>query len=438
MSTALLTSLGLHGVTIALGATLLAHALPGGDSPEAGELIRVEVASPGIELPAMHLGGARDRASTDEAPRADPPSPPPPGARHTPRPDLRRAPGRGGDEASRSAQNLADQVDGVTLSASALNNLDQSQAHRLRTSRQRQTRDDRRATPNPMDLSFLASGQGTLQERRPPAASNPARGSLSATVPRRQGPAKGQSPRRDPGAGPPSGAPDPGAERTAAAAGVRSGRTGDDVRRSARVALARPAVRRARAAVPTTHRGRPSDTADSTQEVSTAIQSLISASHAGGVEREGPGGEPSSGDPGWGGRAGPGGLSRPNGAGRGAADSTLDPGIDSYAAGVTRQVYPYWENAFPDWALSEGIGGVAVIGVTIRGDGSVASVDLVRKSGVSEFDRNVALAVRRAAPFRPLPSALRSTGLRLNIAFDAINPAVGRSGPGPGRSLAGP
>jgi hypothetical protein len=58
---------------------------------------------------------------------------------------------------------------------------------------------------------------------------------------------------------------------------------------------------------------------------------------------------------------------------------------------------------------------------------------VIRGSGIEEFDRNVADALLRAAPYAPLPVALRQSGVRLHIAFDATNPIVGRHGPGPGR-----
>jgi TonB family protein len=85
------------------------------------------------------------------------------------------------------------------------------------------------------------------------------------------------------------------------------------------------------------------------------------------------------------------------------------------------------------WARAEGRGGVAVIGVTISSEGAVHDLRIVRGSGIPEFDMKVARALERASPYGPLPRALRRTGLTLQIAFDAMNPAVGRSGPGPGR-----
>jgi len=215
------------------------------------------------------------------------------------------------------------------------------------------------------------------------------------------------------------------------ALGVDHGSRRDEYRRTAAIAVAHPAVRQGRASVPTTEHGRPDDTLDSNVEVADLVQALITASSAGGPLGHGPGGETGGNLPGQGGTDGPGSSTRPSGSG--ANGGTVELGMNNYAAGVARKVYPFWENAFPTWALVKGKSGVAVIGVTIAADGSVRGVRVVRPSGVPEFDQNVARALELAQPYGPLPLALRSTGLELHIAFDAVNPGVGRLGPGPGR-----
>jgi TonB family protein len=91
-----------------------------------------------------------------------------------------------------------------------------------------------------------------------------------------------------------------------------------------------------------------------------------------------------------------------------------------------------WSDAFPEWAIAQGRSGVAVVRITMRSDGTVAELRLLRSSGVREFDENVLRAIERAAPFDPIPAALGRQSLALNFAFDATNPAVGRSGRGPG------
>ena len=51
----------------------------------------------------------------------------------------------------------------------------------------------------------------------------------------------------------------------------------------------------------------------------------------------------------------------------------------------------------------------------------------VRPSGIPEFDRNCADAIKRAGPFEPIPAALREMGrtsLRIRAPFVAKNPIV--------------
>ena len=49
---------------------------------------------------------------------------------------------------------------------------------------------------------------------------------------------------------------------------------------------------------------------------------------------------------------------------------------------------------------------------------------VTRPSGIEEFDRNCLAAVRKAAPFEPLPRELGLQAMRWEISFDAANPAV--------------
>jgi TonB family protein len=281
-----------------------------------------------------------------------------------------------------------------------------------------------------MELTFVAAGPGVRLSRLAPANADPAEGAFGS-VPTPAG--TPEKPERISADGWRAASPvtKQGAVPTAAR-GVDHGSLREDYRRSAAVALARPSVRQGRASIATARRGRPSDTLDSSEEVASAVQSLITASSAGGLEGSGPGGTSGGGAPGSAGASGPGSRARPSGEG-GAEDPSSALGIRSYAAALTRKVYPYWEDALPLWARAEGRGGMAVIGVTLGENGSVRDVHLVRGSGIPEFDRKVASALERASPYGPLPRAIRSGGLQLHIAFDAMNPAVGRAGPGPGR-----
>jgi TonB family protein len=119
-------------------------------------------------------------------------------------------------------------------------------------------------------------------------------------------------------------------------------------------------------------------------------------------------------------------ASAPIGRGTGAADAP-QMNLSSYTAALTRKLEPYWKNAFPTWARLEGRSAVAVIGVTLRADGKVMEARVVRPSGIPEFDAKVLAAVFEAGPYAPLPATVRDRGLKLHIAFDAMNPAVGHS-----------
>ncbi len=108
------------------------------------------------------------------------------------------------------------------------------------------------------------------------------------------------------------------------------------------------------------------------------------------------------------------------------------PGIIGYFRGIERKVEPYWRDAFPNWAIAEGRGGLAVVLMSIRHDGTLIGASVVRASGVVEFDRNVLEALKKASPFGPLPARLGKGPLALRMSFDATNPAVGRDGGGKG------
>jgi TonB family protein len=106
-----------------------------------------------------------------------------------------------------------------------------------------------------------------------------------------------------------------------------------------------------------------------------------------------------------------------------------ESGLGRYYSQLLSQVD--WHDAFPDWAIAEGIGGVTIVGLTLDQNGRVSALSIVRPSGIAEFDRNLLAAIRRDAPYGPLPAAAGAR-LRVNIAFDAMNPVVGREGVGPG------
>lgn len=432
---ALATSVVLHVGVIGLGAWFLHRSL---SAPPAAPLPPppIEVAlEPGeVELPELSAHGLAGPAELEATPREEP-AVGPLGGERTPRPDLDH-PGKGGTvEASERALNLADSVDGLSLDRDPQNRLDRSQVQRLRTGTERASWDDRRATPNPMELSFVASGTGQLALRRPAADRDPSRGtSVGGVASDRGGAVGGPATEDGSGAERPAGADASGTEREVAALGTHSGAAGRDFRRSARVMLARPMVPSARAAVPALQKSRPNDDADSSQDVANAVSSLIHASTAGGRAGAGVGGESGPGKPASGGPSGPGSRSAPSGTGPGTLlDVGADSGVIGWFRGVERKVEPFWRKAFPDWAIADGRSGLVTVTLVIQRDGSLSSAAVHRSSGIDEFDRNVVAALRRAAPFGPLPAKLLPGPQVMRMTFDATNPAVGRDGPGKGR-----
>ena len=351
------------------------------------------------------------------------------GGEREPRPDQRRR-GRGGsDTASERALNLADSADGLTLDREIPNRLDRSQLQRLKTDSTRRSREDRRATPNPMKLWLLATGAGTLAERRPEALRDPANGIATWLPPSARGGRLGEPARLGDAAMLREGGSRQGGERSNAGAGVATSPVQGLRSRGARIALARPWVKRARASVPAPRKGSPADTVDSTQEVASLVQSLVHASTAGGPKGPGPGGQAGPGAPGSGGHEGPGSVSASAGHSAGSAtDMSRDPRLLTYFRQLMARVDPLWAKAFPDWAIAQGRGGLSVVGILVRADGGLANAWIVRPSGIEEFDRNLIVAVRRAAPFGPIPRSLGRRSLTLHITFDALNPAVGRAG----------
>jgi len=342
--------------------------------------------------------------------------------------------GHGGSVAGARAVNLAAVDDAMRLTPDLLSRVDRDQQQRMRTAAVRATREDRRSSREPMELTFLASGTGERQERRAPAPSDPSRGSLRAP---RAAVAGGDPGAREPAAGSPeaaggpAGALRPGEHLASPGVGVRDGVPGERHAEAARVALARPSVTEGTPSVTAGSRGRPGDTVDSDQEVAAMVQAHVHASFAGGLVGEGRGGTPDpAADPGAGARAGRGSLSRPMGTGEGDVFDwyTSDPLLLPYFRKIHAKVNPLWRDAFPRSAMLELKQGTVILEFTIAIDGSAkVTWPPARPSGVDEFDRNCAEAIRRASPFEPLPASLREggrTSLRIRAPFVAKNPIV--------------
>jgi TonB family protein len=354
------------------------------------------------------------------------------GGRHAPRPDMEAA-GRGGERTSReSATNLASSIDPIALERDPETLRDRSQVSRLRTAWRRESRDDRRATPQPMELTFLATGAGHVRARRAYSPTDPARGVISGGVASTLGTKAGGQGASTTGIEPdaaPGGAV-AGAEQARLGQGAPDGRDAQEFHAAAQVLLARPLVPAARAAVPTETRGRPNDTLDSSQEVAARVSSLLQASSAGGELGPGVGGDRGGGAPGALGARGVGSRSSPSGAGFGK-DFADDPGFSGYSRALRAQLSKLLAKAFPDWAIERGRGGRVIFEMTLGADGKPSGVRIVRPSGVGEYDDNVLRAVRSVPSFGRLPEGF-SAPAQFRVSWDAVNPAIGRDGPGPG------
>lgn len=377
-----------------------------------------------VELPSVGDGMTLEDRPAD--PAGDPPQPN--GGSAVPRLDTGTA-GRGGDPRTpQPALNLADGDDRMRLSPDLLSRLDRDQLQRLRVARVRQSWEDRRSTTHPAELTLVLSGRGSRLERRAVARYEPSRGTLESPLPSVRGGDIGTSAQNDVGEdGPSAGGARLGSTRSAPGTGVVDGRAGTDHRPSAPIGTARPDVTRGPVAVPAPEPARPRDDVDSNQEVATTVRSLVHASTAGGAPGPGQGGEGGGGDPGSGASAGSGSRARPMGLGEGDVFdfSTNDPRLVSYFRQLHAKIDPLWANAFPKSALLELKQGTVILQFTVQADGR-ASVQWppLRPSGVDEFDRNCAEAIRRAAPFPPIPRELGVTSLTIRAPFVASNPIV--------------
>ncbi len=420
-------SLAAHGVVLALVGIAAYRSLA------AKESRRAEAAPPAPSVViALELPIVSDGTLIDD--RADVPEGSPPeahGGTTVARVDT-GSPGHGGQPTTTErAINLADDDDAMKLSPDLVSHLARDQHQRLRTARVRATREDRRSTTNPMELTFLATGKGERQERRPVASSDPSRGSLVAPKASALGGAPGtrvdeaEEPEQ---AGAVAGASALGRSAASPGVGVRDGRAGSEHHVAARIAYGRPDVTEGAVAIPAITRARPNDTQDSDQEVATTVRSLVHASVAGGFAGVGRGGsegpEPT---PGAGAATGRGSVARPMGAGDGDVFDwyTNDPELLPYFRKIHAKVDPLWRDAFPKSAMLELKQGTVILEFTIAADGTAkVSWPPIRPSGIDEFDRNCAEAIRRASPFEAIPRTLGRTSLRIRAPFVAKNPII--------------
>jgi TonB family protein len=337
--------------------------------------------------------------------------------------------GRGGDtHVPVPALNLADDDDRMRLSPDLVSRLDRDQLQRLHVSRERQSWEDRRATTHPTELTLIVTGNGVVLERRPDSPAQPSRGALESPQPNVQGGSLGATGPGDTGEGDRAvGGAQVGALARAPGQGTPDGRAGLDHRASAPVGRARPDVTQGPVAIPSNDPARPRDNVDSDQEVATTVRSLLHASTAGGTSGEGQGGNGGGGEAGAGANTGAGSHARPMGVGEGDVFDfwTSDPRLVPYFRQLHARIDPLWVNAFPRSALLELKQGTVILVFVVHADGhATVQWPPARPSGIDEFDRNCADAIRRASPFPPIPHELGVSSLTVRAPFVASNPAV--------------
>jgi TonB family protein len=419
-----------HAVALGLGGLLVAASL----GPKAAAPARAARPAPTEETVEIELPTV-----IDSSPLLHPPAEPSSqavargGGEAMPRLDSGHA-GRGGTDTSPApAINLADRDDEILLSPDVMSRLDRSQIQRIRASRRRASREDWRASRDPMELTFLAEGRRDADthrpERRRPSKVDPSSGGDAWGPVQRPGgvlgagelaPGVGERPRQ-------AGGSVEGSAHASAGRGVRDGAPGEDHRDTAIVALARPMVNQGTPSVPADVRDRPTDNVDAEQEVATRMQSILHASNAGGAPGPGNGGQAGAGPAGAGGNSGPGSIAHALGTGQGSGIDVdpRDKRRKDYFRQVLRRLGPYtdWRKLLSVASAVEGVQGVVTVTVTIMADGSVVSATLTRSSGSAELDENYRRAVLKAAPFPPLPPELGQS-FRLALPLDVRNPIV--------------
>jgi len=432
-SGAFAASVAAHLLVLSCGALLLSHSLR--DRAREREAMRLKAPSEvEVELPSIEPS-ASDTEREGEPAQTQPEPPPAGGGPLQRHPDTEQA-GRGGSRTTPlTATNLDSHIDPIDLETDALTHLDRSQVQRLRTAAERRSWDDHRSTPNPMQLTFLATAAGRVRERRSPG--DAARGSVAGGIAVPLGGAPGSasdaaSAASEDGTSAESlrGAAQAGSHQAVPLQGALSAARAAVPSRGASVLLARPWVMRARPALPTEVRARPSDTDDSSQAVAARVAALIHASTIGAPLGPGVGGEPTGGRPGRSGSEGMGSHSPVGGFGPGP-DALNDPGIQGFIASLKQRVDDQLRRSFPDWAIEQGRSGHVIFELALLADGRLEHVRMLRPSGIDEYDGNVLIGVRRIASFGPLPKALGQRAL-ITMSYDSLNHVIGRDGPGPG------
>ena len=416
-----LLSLGVHGALL-LAITLVALANLRRQPAEDAARVRTMAEPIPIDLPLVADGALLSHTALDRVGE----TPVVTGGANLERIDTGHG-GRGGDLRSRRATHLSDRDEALRLTPDPVSHLDRDQIQRIRSNSSRATWEDRRMTTHPMELTFLSSGFGDVQQRRPLSPVDPSRGAMRSADGAQHGGALGaqSTPLGDEDAARrQAGAAHDGTTYSAAGLGLHDARPGEDHRDSASSAHARPDVTQGPVNLPATTIDRPRDNMNADQRVAIALQGLVHASYAGGEDGDGRGGSGGGGASGSDGASGEGFHPAPLGLNEGDIYDleTSDPRLLPYFRRLKAKIDPLWQNAFPRSAIVDLKQGTVILEIIVSRDGTAkVTWPPLRPSGIDEFDRNCADAVRRAMPFEAIPAMLGVSTLRIRAPFVANN-----------------
>ncbi len=335
--------------------------------------------------------------------------------------------GHGGDVTSRRATHLSDRNENLHFTTDSISHLDRDQLQRIRESQRRSTWEDRRMTTHPMELTFIVSGHGVLEERRPLAKTDPSRGALRSKDASLLGGTLGTQ--RDLLGDERAAQRDVGSDRegsldSASGLGLHEGRAGEDHHESADAMHARPELPQGPVSVAATMIDRPHDNVNSDQDVNAALRSVVHGSYQGGLDGTGRGGSGGGGASGADGVHGEGSHPAPLGVSDGEIYDleTTDPRLLPYFRRLKSKIDPLWQNAFPRSAILELKQGTVILEFIVNKDGTARVMwPPTRPSTIDEFDRNCADAIKKAMPFEPIPSVLGVTSIHIRAPFVANN-----------------
>jgi protein TonB len=95
--------------------------------------------------------------------------------------------------------------------------------------------------------------------------------------------------------------------------------------------------------------------------------------------------------------------------------NTSDVRYASYTQTVKQWIESRW--VYPDLAKQYGLQGRVVVEFTIRQNGHVEFLSLVRSSGSKLLDEEAVRAIKAAVPFKPFPRSIQETSLRIIAGF---------------------